>query len=67
VGHRGLERPSKTYGKTYISQSRGTDSGTVSPGDVDLARLIEAWPTLPSAVKAGITAMVEASGKGAGT
>lgn len=29
--------------------------------DVALARLVEAWPTLPEAVKAGIAAMVEAS------
>ena len=33
------------------------------PSDPDLARLIEAWPTLPPALKAGILAMVEATRK----
>jgi hypothetical protein len=29
--------------------------------DADLARIVEAWPMLPDAMKAGIVAMVEAS------
>jgi hypothetical protein len=32
----------------------------------DLARLIEAWVVLPPAIKAGILALVEASGGGRG-
>jgi hypothetical protein len=32
--------------------------------DPDLALLIEAWPTLPEAVRAGIVAMVKAASKG---
>lgn len=31
------------------------------PVDPDLARLVEAWPTLPAALKAGIVAMVNAA------
>jgi len=31
------------------------------PSDPDLARLVEAWPTLPAALKAGIVAMVGAA------
>jgi len=31
-------------------------------GDADLASVIDAWSTLPEAVKAGIVAMVEAVG-----
>ena len=31
--------------------------------DADLGRLIDAWPTLPEAIRAGIPAMVEAAGK----
>jgi len=33
-----------------------------TPTDPDLAALIAAWPNLPSAVKAGIVAMVKATG-----
>jgi len=32
--------------------------------DPDLARIVEAWPTLPEALRAGIVAMVKATGKG---
>ena len=31
------------------------------PIDPDLRRLIEAWPTLPEALRKGITAMIEAA------
>jgi hypothetical protein len=31
--------------------------------DPDLARIVDAWPTLPEAVRAGITAMVRAATK----
>jgi hypothetical protein len=29
----------------------------------DLARIVEAWPALPDAIKAGIMAMIEAASK----
>ena len=32
-----------------------------SPGDPDLAAVVEAWPDLPDAIRAGIVAMVEAA------
>ena len=32
--------------------------------DPDLARLIDAWPTLPEALRAGILAMIDAARKG---
>ena len=32
------------------------------PADEDLAAVVGAWPDLPAAVKAGIVAMVKASG-----
>jgi len=48
------------------SPEGGAESGAVSPisGRVDarLRRVIDAWPDLPEAVKAGILAMVKASG-----
>jgi hypothetical protein len=31
--------------------------------DADLGRLIDAWPTLPEAIRAGVLAMVEAAVK----
>ena len=43
----------------------GAGSGPATePSDLDLADVIRAWPRLPEAVKAGIVAMVKASGKG---
>jgi hypothetical protein len=35
--------------------------------DPDLARIVDAWPTLPEAVRAGIAAMVKAASGSAGT
>ena len=32
--------------------------------DPDLAQVLEAWPTLPEALRAGIVAMVKAAGNG---
>jgi hypothetical protein len=32
----------------------------------DLAEVVAAWPSLPEAVKAGIVAMVQATGRGGG-
>jgi hypothetical protein len=32
--------------------------------DPDLARIVDAWPTLPEAVRAGIVAMVKAASRG---
>ena len=36
------------------------------PADGDLRRLIDAWPALPDALRAGIVAMVEAAAKSDG-
>ncbi len=45
----------------------GAESGAVgaesAPADPDLQRLIDAWPTLPDAVRAGIAAMVRAAAR----
>ncbi len=34
------------------------------PQDPDLRRVVEAWPTLPAPIRAGIVAMVEVSKRG---
>ena len=33
------------------------------PSDPELARVMDAWPTLPEALKAGIVAMIDAAQK----
>jgi hypothetical protein len=38
------------------------NSQCVTPDEPDLAAIVAAWPTLPEPVKAGIVAMVKASG-----
>jgi hypothetical protein len=56
------------WGKPQISHKRGTKSGTVRArnlasheiADADFRSLINGWPVLPPAVKAGILAMVRA-------
>jgi len=42
------------------SKARGPEEPT---DDVDLARLIDAWPLLPEALKAGILAMIDSARK----
>jgi hypothetical protein len=73
MGDTGLEPTPKTPSETQVSDSGGNKSGNngagVSapirpperPADPDLAALVAAWPALPSAVRAGIVAMVRAA------
>ena len=68
MGKRGLEHTPETPTISQISDPGGADSGALGahkppspPADPALARLIEAWPTLPEAVRAGIVAMIDAS------
>ena len=63
VGLRGLELPHENTGKTGVSDQSGTESGALgaqeAPLDPELAAVVDAWPALPEAIKAGILAMVE--------
>ena len=61
MGLEGPELPLETRGKTAISEQGGAESGALPPHDPRLARLVEAWPDLPEAIRAGIAAMVGAS------
>jgi hypothetical protein len=58
--------PQETQGKTGISADAGADAGAVETKreqfSPDLQALIDAWPALPDAIKAGILAMVKAAG-----
>jgi hypothetical protein len=63
----GVERPPQNIGKTPVFQTGGANSGALSPDfveiDPDLQRIVNAWPTLPEAMRAGILAMIAASSK----
>jgi len=54
-------------GKTQIPGTGGAESGAVgsknAPIDPELQAVIDRWPDLPDALKAGILAMVQPSGK----
>jgi len=69
VAGTGFELPQETTGNSSGSSQSGAESGALGArkpafdalADPDLARLIEAWPTLPDAIRRAIVAMVEAS------
>jgi len=72
VGDIGFEYTPKTPRDTQVSDSDGNKSGNNGarfrapteperPTDPDLVALVAAWPALPSAVRAGIVAMVRAA------
>lgn len=65
MGVAGLERTSKSSGKTGGADQSGAESGALgaqnTPSDPNLTRLVSLWPTLPQAIKAGILAMVQAT------
>lgn len=69
----GLESSRFPAGNTPVSHSGGSKSGNkdasfaVSAGvpksvDPDLAAVVAAWPALPAAIRAGVLAMVRATG-----
>jgi hypothetical protein len=43
------------------SQNGPTASPSTAPLDADLARVVDAWPTLPAAIRAGVLALVNAA------
>ena len=66
VGDEGLEHRAESTGKTGGSQAGDAesdaflaDSGLIDSG---LAAVVEAWPKLAEAIKAGILAMIQAAG-----
>ena len=54
------DSPEKTRAGSGSGAESGALSGDPAPIDTDLRRLIDAWPTLPDPVRAGIIAMVKA-------
>ena len=73
MGDTGREQPAKFLEKQPVSHegdafSDATDAPTPSPGPApapDLAELVNAWPTLAPAIRAGILAMIQAAKGGA--
>jgi hypothetical protein len=61
----GFEPTQDSSGKSTIAEQFGAESGAVDarngPIDPDLAAVVEAWAGLPTAIKAGILAMVRAA------
>lgn len=68
IGDEGNRTIPVSASKTPISEPRGTESGTVdapnAPIDTDLAFIQDRWPDLPEHIKAAITTLVQAHGKG---
>jgi hypothetical protein len=62
----GIEPHADSPGNSINPAPGGAKSGAPSPEnaaiDPALAALIEAWPTLPEPIRAGILAMVQAAG-----
>ena len=54
----GVEHPTKNTGKQHVSNQGGAESGALDV-DSDLARVVEAWPTLPATVRAEILSLVD--------
>jgi hypothetical protein len=65
-GGGGIRTPPENPGKTAFSEKGGADSGAVTlsnfSNDSDLALIINAWPNLPEAIRAGILAIIRAAG-----
>ncbi len=69
VAGTGLELSHETTGNSIGSPQSGAESGAhdAQSGtfDPDLAAFVDAWPTLPEPLKAGILALVRAAEGGA--
>jgi hypothetical protein len=57
----GFEPSPKSLGKQHFFRWRA-DSGALASIYLSLATLIDAWPRLPEAMRAGMLAMVKAAG-----
>jgi len=66
MGDTGLEHPSKTLEKSQTPTGRAAESDVIDPrfgaSDPDLTLIVEWWARLPEAMRAGIVAMVRATG-----
>jgi hypothetical protein len=65
VVREGLELPPQTPGEKALSQTGGTESGTLAAQlaqtDADLQVVIDVWPNLSESTKQSILALIQAS------
>jgi hypothetical protein len=65
-GEEGIRTLPEISRKTALSSTDGAKSGALAgqakPVDPDLASVIDTWPRLPKAIRAGIVAMIRAAG-----
>jgi hypothetical protein len=61
----GIEQPQENSGNTAITHESGAQSGAlgarVAPLDADLAAVVDAWPTLPEAIRDCMLSMIRAA------
>jgi hypothetical protein len=61
----GIEPGQKSSGNRGVGNQSGAECGALgardAPLDPDLAAVVDAWPALPAAIKAGILAMIRAA------
>jgi hypothetical protein len=60
-GEGGIRTPVEKPAKTPLFTEEGAKSGALAIIDPELATVVDAWPTLPEAVRAGMLAMVRAT------
>ncbi len=62
----GIEHGPKSSGNQGVGNESGAECGALGAREAlnapGLAEVVEAWPTLPEAIKAGILAMIRAVG-----
>ena len=56
------QQTAKSPGKTLVSKAAGAVETKTCNSDADLQAIIDRWPDLPEAIRAGIVAMVRAAG-----
>jgi len=65
----GAEHGPKSSGKQGVGNPSGAECGALgareAPIDPELVAVVDAWPKLPQAIRAGILAMIRAAGDGA--
>lgn len=64
----GIEPAPKSSGNSGGRDQSGAECGALgareAPADPDLAAVVDAWPTLPAAIKSAILAMIGAAEQG---